>query len=375
MLRRPYLCLLITTSLAATTACKNESKPQTDDAHKADDHGDKKDDKKPEKKDDAKAGEGEAKAGDKADEKAKSANQQLEEKAAEQRKKVIESNTKAIAKVKERIEASMKRWDAKLNKRATKLVNTKHRPGTRGLKKVIASPVRKPENTKRDQHRHPGQTLDFCGVAPKKTVIEYGAGAGWYTEILAPYLAKQGQLIVVGGNPDADMSTPGLSYAKRTKMFLEANPVLFGKVKRQVWDDNGALKADLKNKADVVLAFRELHGWQRNEKFKERAQSAFNSLKSGGVFCVVQHRAAKDAKVEESVKAGYLPEDWLIAELKSVGFKLDKKSEINANPKDSKNYPEGVWTLPPSLALGDKDKAKYQAIGESDRMTLRFVKP
>lgn len=295
--------------------------------------------------------------------------------AEEKRQKQIARNKERIAEFKATADENAARWTPALEKKAKRLVKKGHRSTKAGLKKILASDHRTPGNSDRDPHRHPIQTLDFCGIKPNSTVIEYGAGAGWYTELLAPLLAKKGKLIVASGDPNGPEDQPGLPYAKRIAFFLEQSPELYGKVEHSINGEDNTLNAELAGKADVVIAFRELHGWQRSGKLDARAKSVLTSLKPGGTFCVVQHRAAKGAKVEDTADKGYLPQDWLVAQLETAGFKLDESSEINANPKDTHDHPEGVWTLPPSLALKDVDKAKYMAIGESDRMTLRFKKP
>ena len=232
------------------------------------------------------------------------------------------------------------------------------------LKTVIAHPQRTPANVERDAARHPYETLSFFGVNSKMTVVELAPGGGWYTEILAPLLRDNGKLILAGAG-------------KGLKTKLEANPAVFDKA--VIGDFNPADKIDYapKNSVDVVLTFRNVHNWiaVNDTAAKKVFQSAFDALKPGGVFGVVEHRLPASMTQDVKASTGYVHEAYVIQLAESVGFKLAAKSEVNANPKDTANHENGVWALPPVLANKDKDKAKYMAIGESDRMTLKFVKP
>ena len=210
-------------------------------------------------------------------------------------------------------------------------------------------------------------------ITPEMTVIEVGPGGGWYTEVLAPLLAKKGKLVIT----DFDMNAPDHEWtwfaARRMKAFLDRSPELFGKVEKDIQKSYEEFSLST-TEADAVLIIRGLHGWHSRGNMLKNLKVVHGALKAGGTLGIVQHRAKADAKAEESAKKGYLPEAWLIEELTKLGFELVEKSELNANPKDTKDYEEGVWTLPPTLTLKDKDKDKYTAIGESDRMTLRFRK-
>ena len=230
---------------------------------------------------------------------------------------------------------------------------------------------REPANAARDQYRHPRETLEFFGLKPDMTVVQLWPGGGWYTEILAPVLRDHGMLI------DAAVPTKGDAESDTTRQYLAklaADKAVYGKVK--VIDFTPPSKLDLgtDGSADMVLTFRNLHNWQGRDQLDNVFQAAFKVLKHGGVFGVVEHRAAPGKTVDQTFKSGYMPVDYVIREAEKAGFKLAGQSEINANPKDTKDYPKGVWTLPPTYTLGDEDKAKYAAIGESDRMTLKFVK-
>ena len=190
---------------------------------------------------------------------------------------------------------------------------------------------------------------------------------------MAPTLAKQGKLFVTNTDPNGPIDQRSTYYGQRFKSFLDKAPELYGKAEVLMVGKEPSLALD--GKADVVVVMRALHGMQNSGKLEAWLGEFHKALKPGGVLGIEQHRAKADANPVESSKLGYLPEKWVIEKVEAAGFKLAGKSEINANPKDTKDYPDGVWTLPPSFELGEKDHAKYAAIGESDRMTLKFVKP
>ena len=244
------------------------------------------------------------------------------------------------------------------------------------LRAAIAGTHRAPENVARDGARHPYETLKFFGITPTMTVIELSPGGGWYTEILAPYLRPKGQLIAAAYDPESSVK-----YFKKNRADFEkkiaGNPAVYDKVKLSVFEMPGKLDFMPVTQVDMVLTFRNLHNWSRNgdAAIIGAFQKVFNSLKPGGVFGIVDHRLPAAIKQDEKASSGYVHEAYAIRLAEAVGFKLAAKSEINANPKDTADHPEGVWTLPPSYALKEKDREKYQAIGESDRFTLKFVKP
>jgi predicted methyltransferase len=257
---------------------------------------------------------------------------------------------------------------------AGKTLAEKSYPSTKAaLTAALASPHRQPGNAERDASRHPVATLEFFGLRPNQTVLEYGPGEGWYTELLAPTLAAKGKLIVTSPDPAGSRDQRATLYGQRTKAFLAALPEVYGKVET-VTIDPKAPKLPFENTLDSVLLIRGLHGMQNNGVLQAWLAEFHRALKPGGIIGVEQHRAKPDADPAVSSKQGYLPESFVIQQMELAGFKLVAKSEINANPKDTKDHPEGVWTLPPTLRLGDKDKEKYLAIGESDRMTLKFSK-
>lgn len=257
---------------------------------------------------------------------------------------------------------------------AGKALAEKSYPSTKAaVNAALASTHRQPDSAARDAARHPLATLEFFGIRPNQTVLEYGPGEGWFTEILAPVLAAKGKLIVTTADPAGPRDKRDTLYGERTKLFLAALPEVYGKVET-VTISSKEPKLPLEGTVDLVLVSRALHGMQNNGVLQGWLAEFHRALKPGGVLAVEQHRAKADADPALSSKQGYLPEQFVIQQLELAGFKLLAKSEINANPKDTKDHPEGVWTLPPTLRLGEKDKAKYAAIGESDRMTLKFQK-
>ena len=242
------------------------------------------------------------------------------------------------------------------------------------IDKAMASPARSDANRARDPYRHPKETLLFFGLRPDMTVVEVAPGAGWYTDILAPVLATKGRYVAAHNSPDG---SPG--GQKQRAAFIErarANAATFGDV--TVTSFGKGIEGNLAapGSADMVLTFRNVHNW-KSAGFADDAFKAFyTALKPGGVLGVVEHRLPENrAETPENRDSGYLKQSEVIRMAEAAGFRLAGVSEINANPKDTADHPKGVWTLPPTYALGDTDRAKYAAIGESDRMTLKFVKP
>jgi predicted methyltransferase len=269
--------------------------------------------------------------------------------------------------------AEAARWTPELHASAKKLAETKYATLKAALTAALKSGHRKPASAPRDVYRHPLETLELFGLKPTMTVLEVGPGEGWFTELLAPTLAAKGKLLVTTPNPDGPPESRGTFYGQRIKRFLDTAPEVYGKVERVV--TGTPFKLDLDGKLDMVIVARGLHGLTRDGQVEPFLAEVFRALKPGGVLGVEQHRAAPGTNPADTAKKGYLPEAFVIEIAEKAGFKLDKKSEVNANPKDTKDYPEGVWTLPPTLELKDKDRQRYLDIGESDRMTLRFVKP
>ncbi|MFA5493444.1 MAG: methyltransferase [Porticoccaceae bacterium] len=228
--------------------------------------------------------------------------------------------------------------------------------------------------SERDGFRHPYETLSFFKVEPAMTVVEIWPAGGWYTEILAPYLKDEGVYYAAHFSADAGADY----YRKSLEGFKEktaADPALYGEVKLVAFDPENGLLGVPEGSADRVLTFRNVHNWLRNDAEQSAFELFFKALRPGGVLGVVEHRGVPGTDRETMLASGYMDEDKVIALATDAGFVLDERSEINANPRDTKDHSHGVWTLPPSLRLGDQDRDKYIAIGESDRMTLRFVKP
>jgi predicted methyltransferase len=244
------------------------------------------------------------------------------------------------------------------------------------LKGAVANKQRTEAFIARDRYRHPQQTLEFFGLKPDQTVVEIWPAPGWYAEILAPYLRERGKYIAAGfvvsweGAPQWRIDA-----MKGFRDKLAAQPELYDRVviteigRPDRWEPAPA------GSVDLLLTFRNVHNWIAGEYEREMFAAFFKTLKPGGTLAVVEHRAAPGTPIEAMKKSGYVTEEYVQQLAEGAGFQLVAKSEINANPKDTKDYPDGVWTLPPALKLGEKDRGKYLGIGESDRMTMKFVKP
>jgi predicted methyltransferase len=269
--------------------------------------------------------------------------------------------------------AEMVRWTPELRTEAKALADKTFPTGKAAIQAAMASKTRSPGHADRDKYRHPVETLELLGFKPGMTVLEFGPGEGWYTELLAPALAKKGKLLVTNSDPNGPPDERSTFYGQRFKLFLDRSPELYGKIET-VAIDGKAPKLPQDGTVDMVLLFRGLHGMVNNDRAADWLAQMHKALKPNGVLGIEQHRAKPDAKVEDAAKSGYLPEKWVIEKVEAAGFKLAGKSEINANAKDTKDHPDGVWALPPTFRHGDKDREKYAAIGESDRMTLKFVK-
>ena len=244
------------------------------------------------------------------------------------------------------------------------------------LQAAIDNGSRDPANVARDVHRHPGQTLAFFGIRPDQTVVEITPGGGWYAEILAPYLKANGHYVAAVVDPQAVAEGRGRDYQQRSKDGLEKKfagaPAQFDRAHVVAYDP-AAPAFGPAGSADLVLTFRNVHNWRQAGQAEGMFKGFFEVLKPGGVLGVVEHRARADVAADD--KSGYVGQDQVIALARAAGFELAGSSEVNANPRDTKDHPNGVWTLPPSNNHPEAERAKYQAIGESDRMTLRFVKP
>jgi len=277
------------------------------------------------------------------------------------------------AKAKAEQEAEVARWTPELRAAGKTLVGKTFKNGHDALVSVVASKHRRPASFDRDKDRHPVETFEFYGLKPNMTVLEFAPGEAWFTEILAPALAKQGKLFATSTDPNGPAEERMTFYGQRFKAFLERSPEVYGKVETVIITPTTP-KLPMVGTLDMVVFMRAMHDVVNAGSLDKWLAEMHAALKPNGILAIEQHRAKPDADPKESSKKGYLPEKWVIEQVEAAGFKLAQKSELNANPKDTKDYPEGVWTLPPTLRLGDKDKATYLAIGESDRMTLRFVK-
>ena len=236
------------------------------------------------------------------------------------------------------------------------------------LAAAVAAKTRTPANVLRDRYRNPARTLAFFGVKPTDTVVELIPGGGWYTEILAPYLAAGGTYYAAGG------FERGLNGVKALQTKDAAT---YGKVKLAAFPATPGEPSVADGSADVVMTFRNIHNLRFEGADKTRAAFAemYRMLKPGGTLGIVEHRLPEGRDIAAEEKSGYMKTSSVIGFATGAGFKLAGRSEINANKRDTADHPEGVWTLPPNYALKDVDRAKYAAIGESDRMTLKFVKP
>jgi predicted methyltransferase len=241
------------------------------------------------------------------------------------------------------------------------------------LQAAITAKHRTPRYTARDAARHPAETLAFFGVKPDMTVVELWPGGGWYMEILAPYLKDDGHYYAAGYHKSATSAFVQRSI-KGIADKIANQPDLYGEVTVTALSGSHLVIAPA-GSADMVLTFRSLHNWMEAGFAYQVFEAAFAALKPGGVFGVVEHRGDPEVWQDPLAKSGYVNEEEAIMMAEAAGFVLEASSEVNANLRDTKDYAEGVWTLPPSLRQGDKDRAKHQAIGESDRMTLKFVKP
>jgi len=228
-------------------------------------------------------------------------------------------------------------------------------------------------NADRNGARHPRETLEFFGLEPNMTVMEVSPGGGWYTEVLAVLLGTEGTLVAAHYSPN------GGAYARRSLggflRKLGENNDVYGGVEVSALQPPEAMTPAAPNSVDMAVAFRNVHSWMRMDQAETFFGAIYDAVKPGGVFGVVQHRAKPGTPIDVMRKTAYVTEEQVIEFAELAGFELEARSEANANPRDTKDYPGGVWTLPPSLAGDDANREKYLAIGESDRMTLRFRKP
>lgn len=242
------------------------------------------------------------------------------------------------------------------------------------LHKILDGEQRSADNKARDQYRHPLETLSFFGIKPDMTVVEVFPGRGWYTEILAPLLNDQGSYYAAGTDPDSS-SRYARQTAKRFKEKMQSNKQVYGKVHITILAPPDKTAIAPPGSADMVLTFRNIHNWMNAGYADEVFAAMYKALKPGGILGVVEHRGNPNIPQDPKARSGYVNQVYAIRLVEKAGFKFVASSEVNANPDDSKDYPKGVWTLPPTLTLKNKDRDKYLSIGESDRFTLKFMKP
>jgi predicted methyltransferase len=243
------------------------------------------------------------------------------------------------------------------------------------LDNILADPHRPEADRARDRYRHPKDTLLFFGIRPEMAVLEVWPEPGWYTDIIAPLVRDRGKYYaaVIEPDPASQFITARLEAFKNK---LAADPTLYGNAAVVTFPSNGSAVAGVApGSIDLVVTFRNLHNWMGEGTATEAFATIFKALKPGGVLGVVDHRGNPALPQDPKAKSGYVTEEYAIKLIEAQGFRLVGTAEINANPKDTKDYEQGVWTLPPTYRLGDKDRDQYTEIGESDRFTLKFEKP
>ena len=243
--------------------------------------------------------------------------------------------------------------------------------GAAELADLIDGEHRSAENRARNEWRHPVETLEFFGLEKGMTVVEIWPAGGWYTEVIAPYLNDDGQYVAAGWDPDSPVKFISQG-ARKFQAKLDEYPDLYGNAQTAVLMHPDKMNFVPDASVDMVLTFRNIHNWMGRDYADDMFAAMYRALKPGGILGVIEHRGNPDVPQDPKAKSGYVNEDYAIDLAEQAGFKLVAKSEINANPKDTKDYEKGVWTLPPTLRAGDDPK--YHEIGESDRFTLKFVK-
>lgn len=243
------------------------------------------------------------------------------------------------------------------------------------LAAVAIGDHRSAENIERNKYRHPSETLTWFGIKDDMTVVEiFPGGGGWYTEVLAPFLRDKGKFYAASYNSQSESEY----FRDNAQAYLDklaANPEIYDKVVVTEFEIPEKPELQPQGQADMVVTFRNTHNWLNNDSAEQVFEEMYKVLKPGGILGLVQHRGKANMIGKEWSKKGYVAESEVIRMAEQAGFKLLGRSEINANPLDTKDYEKGVWTLPPVYRLKDQDRDKYTAIGESDRMTLKFSKP
>jgi predicted methyltransferase len=247
---------------------------------------------------------------------------------------------------------------------------------TASLDAAIGGSQRSEQARARDVYRHPKETLQFFGIEPTQTVLEIAPGGGWYTDILAPYLHDAGHLYeaqYVSPLPElsAEERAGDAAYMRK----LASAPAIYGNVVVGTLRAGEFTGFDANERFDLVLTFRNIHNWMKDGELDANLRAFYRALKHGGALGVEEHRARPGTSLQQMIDTGYVTEAFVIEHAQAAGFVLAARSEINANARDTKDYPHGVWSLPPTYAGGDADRARYAEIGESDRMTLKFIKP
>jgi len=239
------------------------------------------------------------------------------------------------------------------------------------LAEISVGEHRSAENIARNEYRHPVETLEFFGIEPDMRVVEIWPGGAWYTEVIAPYLQSSGQYVAAGWDPDSEVEF----IRKGVQNFVDklaTHPELYSNTEMTVLMPPDQWGLGPAGSADMVLTFRSIHNWMPRGYTEEMFARIHEALKPGGVLGVVEHRGAAGVEQDPKAKSGYVSQEYAIEVIEAAGFKLVATSEINANPKDTKDHEKGVWTLPPTLRAGDDPR--WREIGESDRFTLKFVK-
>ncbi len=243
------------------------------------------------------------------------------------------------------------------------------------LEDIAVGEHRSEKNIARNQYRHPVETLRWFGLREDMTVVEVSpGGGGWYTEILAPCLRERGKLYAASYDSESEREY----FRRNAKKYLDklaAQPGVYDKVVVTEFAPPKKTKLEPQGQADMVLTFRNTHNWIAAGMAETTFQAMYEVLKPGGILGLVQHRGSPEMRGKAWAEKGYVPEAEVVRLAEAAGFRLLERSEVNANPRDTKDHPEGVWTLPPGYRLKDQDRDKYTAIGESDRMTLKFIKP
>jgi len=244
-------------------------------------------------------------------------------------------------------------------------------PADPALVRAVASPARAPAAVARDPVRHPVEELTFFGVSPTMTVVELWPGGGYWTDILGPYLASGGHYYIALPAPGDAEEDAGVKHLHER---IASEKGRLGTLHETTL---GAGHYDIAppGSADLVLTFRNLHNWMDGGYASEALAAAFKALKPGGILGIEDHRGRNDQPQDPKAKNGYVRQDYTIALAKKAGFEFVASSEMNANPRDTKDWVDGVWTLPPTLSQGDKDRARYVAVGEADNYVLKFRKP